>query len=218
MEEEIQNPVANPESPAQSRDFFGQTKPKNRSIAGPLVAVLVLLLLVGGIFFFMKSRSGETEASPEPTLLIGEPTITEQSPSPTPSVNKTAIKIKILNGTGTSGEAGLLKDKLVAVGYSSVESGNASRQDYTDTQVSFDSEVPQTVQDEIISVLKNTYKGVKEAGGVGAGFNIEIITGLRIGMTAKPSATATPKASGSPTVSPSPTKTASPTPSPSATP
>lgn len=207
MEEETQSPVVN-ESPAPSRDFFGQPKPKNRGIAGPLVAVLVLLLLVGGVFFFMKSRSSNTESSPEPT--IEEPTITEQTSSPAPSVNKADIKIKVLNGTGTSGEAGLLKDKLGSSGYTSVESGNASRQDYTDAQVAFASDVPESVQDEIMSILKSTYKGVKETSGVSSGFDVEVITGLRTGQTAKPSATATPKASG--TASPTPTKTPSPTP------
>ena len=209
MEEETQSPVLD-ESPAQTRDFFGQPKPKKSNIAGPLVAVIILLLLVGGVFFFVKSRGSQTEGSPQPT--ISEPTITEQTPSPTPQINKADIKIKVLNGTGTSGEAGLLKDKLTAAGYTSVELGNASRQDYTDAQVAFDSDVSQVVQDEVLSILKSTYKSVKETSGVGAGFDVEIITGLRVGQTAKPSATATPKPSVNPSASPTPTKTASPTP------
>ena len=203
MEEETQSPVVN-ESPAPSRDFFGQPKPKKSGVAGPLAVVLVLLLLVGGVFFFMKSRSAGDEANPEPT--IQEPTITEQtsSPSPTSSVNKSEIKIKVLNGTGTAGEASLLKDKLAAVGYTDVESGNASRQDYTDAQVSFGSDVAQGVQDEITTILKGTYKGVKETSGVSSGFDVEVITGLRAGQTAKPSASATPTGTPKPSVSPSP--------------
>lgn len=211
MEEETQNPVVT-ESPAPSRDFFGQPKPKKSGIAGPLIAVLVLLLLVGGLFLFMKSKSSSTGGSPEPT--IEEPTITEQTPSPTPSVNKAEIKIKVLNGTGTSGEAGLLKDKLTAAGYTNVESGNASRQDYTDAQVSFSSDTPGTVKEEIISILKGTYKGVKETSGVSSGFNVEVITGLRTGMTAKPSATATSTPTGTPKPSVSPSPSTSPSASP----
>ncbi|MBI3289829.1 LytR C-terminal domain-containing protein [Candidatus Microgenomates bacterium] len=207
MEEETQSPVVN-ESPAPSRDFFGQPKTRKSGVAGPLVAVLVLLLLVGGVFFFMKSRGSSVESSPEPT--IAEPIITEQTPSPNPAVNKADIKVKVLNGTGTSGEAGLLKDKLTAAGYTDVEAGNASRQDYTDAQVAFASDVPESVQDEIMSVLKSTYKGVKETSGVSSGFKVEIITGLRIGQTAKPSATATPTGIPKPSVSPSASPSANP--------
>lgn len=214
MEEETQNPVAVQESPAPTHDFFGVPKEKKSNVAVPVAVVLILLLLVGGVFFFVKSRTASVEPSPSPTLEA--PIITEQTPSPTPTVSKESIKIKILNGTGTAGEAALLKDKLSSAGYVNVEAGNASRQDYTDTQVAFDSDVPQSVKDEIVSVLKSTYKGLKETSGVGTGFDVEIVTGLRLGVTPKPSATptASPKATGSP--SPSPTKT--PTPAPSATP
>lgn len=212
MEEETRNPVETTESPAPTHDFFGAPKEKKSNVAVPIAIVVILLLLVGGVFFFVKSRTASVEPSPSPN--VETPVITEQTPSPSPSVSKESIKIKILNGTGTAGEAALLKDKLSSAGYTNVEAGNASRQDYTDSQVAFDSDVPQSVRDEIASVLKSTYKGVKETSGVGTGFDVEIITGLRIGVTPKPSATPTssPKASGSPSPSPSPTKTATPTP------
>lgn len=76
-----------------------------------IVAVLVLiLLLLGGFFLFRKS--GKTSQS----VVTVSPT---QEPSPTekPKIDKQSVKIQVLNGTGTPGQAGKVADVLKKEGF-----------------------------------------------------------------------------------------------------
>lgn len=207
MEDEAKEaPMSVADSSVQSQDF-ASWEPKKKSPLVPIIIIIILLGLVVGGFLLLRGGSQpatESSSTPEPNIIIEQP-----SPSPSPSVNKAEIKIKVLNGTGMSGEAGILKDKLTAAGFTDVEAGNASRQDYTDVQVSFASSVPEEIRSELVALLNSLYTGVDEKSGVGTGFDVEIITGLRKGITPKPAASPT----SSPKVSPTASPTASPKPS-----
>lgn len=210
MEDEVKEaPLSVSDSSAQSQDF-ASWEPKKKSPLIPIIIIIVLLgLVVGGFLLLRSGAQPATESSPtpEPNVII------EQSlPTPSLSVDKAEIKIKVLNGTGIAGEAGILKDKLTAAGFADVQAGNASRQNYTDAQVSFASSVPEEIRSELVALLNSLYTSVDEKSGVGTGFDVEIITGLRKGVTPKPTASASPSPKSSPTASPTAT------PKPSATP
>lgn len=165
------------------------------------VAVLLVVLLIG--WFLSQRLRGPSEG--EPT----GPAVTE-TPSPTPIVSKEDIEIEVLNGTGTAGEAAFLRDELEDLGYTKIEVGNADASDYEATVVFFSSGFPSELKDELISALEELYTEVDERTGETGSFDARIITGLRQGVTPKPSPTATPK----PTATPSPSPTATPTPTP----
>jgi copper homeostasis protein CutC len=62
------------------------------------------------------------------------------SPSPTPTpkilVDKQAVRIKVLNGSGVSGKASAVKEILKEKGYQEILTGNADSFDYEKTEVS----------------------------------------------------------------------------------
>ena len=216
METEEQEKTAVIDSPVRTQDFLGPRDSKKKSnIFVPLVIVVVLVVLAGGAFFFI--RGGNDELAPSPTPLFS-PT---QEPVPTPApINREEIKIKVLNGTGVTGEAALLRDKLKAVGYTDVDAGNAAKEDYQATEITIGSSVTDDIKNELIALLEDTYTSVKQTSRSPSGADVEIITGLRKGQTPKPSPSPSPKSTpkASPTSSPKASPTSSPTASPTATP
>ena len=90
-----------------------------------------------------KTTVKVTRVSPTP-----EPKI-----SPSPTFKKDEVKIKVLNGSGTSGKATEVKTLLKEKGYQEILTGNAESFDYTKTVLQV-----KKSQSEISSVLKNDLK------------------------------------------------------------
>lgn len=215
---EEQQPVSASASVAPTRPDY--PKQKGKKTIG-LVLFLISLVIVGGaVFYFVSLQKGagqkEEKKSPEPFVVQK----TEVLPTPTEEakteavVDKKSISISVLNGTGITGEAAYLQDKLENLGYTNVKVGNASKQDYEETVVKFSSTLSKSAIDEITTELNKIYKSVKTQTGSTGSFDVEITTGLRSGQTPKPAATL----SASPTSTPKATAVSSPTNSPSPTP
>ncbi len=67
---------------------------------------------------------------------LGKPSPTTKpttAPSPTPTVKREEIKIKVLNGSGTAGKATEVRDLLREAGYQEILTGNADTFDFTQT-------------------------------------------------------------------------------------
>ncbi|PIP57543.1 hypothetical protein COX03_02520, partial [Candidatus Woesebacteria bacterium CG22_combo_CG10-13_8_21_14_all_39_10] len=124
---------------------------------------------------------------------------------------KTKVVISIENGTGIVGEAAYLRDILKSAGYSVFKVGNSATSDNINTTVTFSSSLEESVKTEITTKLNNVYKEVTVANSSTQKDDVLIITGLRKGATAKPSATPSPSPSASPTGSPTASPSASPT-------
>ena len=210
------------QKPETERTFYEEPSstdpaPKgNRSILLIIVLAVIVALALGG-WFVLKGKTGMVGTpSPSPSPFIE---ITTAEPAATPTIKRSDVKIEILNGTGISGEAAILKVKLTNLGYSNFEVGNSTRQDNLTTEVSFAASVPAEVKDEIEKELRSTYQSVKVGGSVSGETDIRVVTGLRRGVTPKPTASPTPKptSSASPTSSPKATSTPTPSPSPSPT-
>jgi len=56
-------------------------------------------------------------------------------PSPTPKIKKDVIKVKILNGSGTVGKAGVVKTVMKEKGYQDIVTGNAETFDFDITEI-----------------------------------------------------------------------------------
>lgn len=204
------------QGPPQSSTFSQQSKTKSSGSKWLIIFISLLILGGAGIFFFTKSSS-EPIATPTPSfgvVPIDEP---ETTPAPTKSpepVKKDDVSIEIQNGTGITGEAKLLQDRLKTLGYSDVTVGNASSTDNTETTVTFLKTLSQTVQDEIKKSLEGFYKTVNVKTSSTQKSDVVIITGLRGTQTTKPVSSGTPKPSGTTTPRPSGSATPSVTPSP----
>lgn len=217
MEEvQAQDQIAQ-QGPLQSSSF-NQSKPKSGGSKWLIIFIALLILGGAGIFFFTKS-SNEAIATPTPSFGV-MPIEEEPTPEPTKTpepVKKDEISIEIQNGTGITGEAKLLQDKLKVLGYTDITVGNATSTDNTDTTVTFLKTTSQTVQDEIKKELEKTYKTVNVKTSSTQKADVLVLTGLRTGSaasTSKASATPTSKSSASPVASSSatPKVTATPTP------
>ncbi len=73
-------------------------------------------------------------------------TTTVAMPSATSNIPPSAILLTVLNGTSKSGAAKMLSDKLVALGYQVARIGNADKQNYTVTEISYPPALVSSVQ------------------------------------------------------------------------
>ncbi|AKM82881.1 hypothetical protein A2422_02825 [Candidatus Woesebacteria bacterium RIFOXYC1_FULL_31_51] len=218
--EETQNQTevneVNQVTPPQPTSYTVEPQSKGGKSKWLLIFIGLLILGGAGIFFFTRSSNKE-EATPTPSFEVTNEETSTPLPTNTPApVKKSEISIEIQNGTGITGEAAYLQEKLKVLGYSDIKVGNASSTDNTETTVTFLKTTPQTVQDEIKKELEKIYKTVNVKTSSTQTVDILIVTGLRGTQTSKPSTTATPKASG--TASPKPSATASPSSSPTTNP
>lgn len=169
------------------------------------------------LFFYLVSlqsrvNQSNLEESPEPFV------VQESEPLPTPTeeakkeevIDKKSISISVLNGTGITGEAAYLQDKLGDLGYTSVKVGNASSQNYKETVVKFSSTLSRSVVDELTAELNKIYNDVRTQTVNAESFDVEIITGLRLEQTSRPTTSSTP----TPKVTTTPISTRSPSPTP----
>lgn len=212
MEDQITQSEVAQQGPPQAGSFSPQTKQKSSGSKWLLIFIGLLILGGAGIFFFTKSGSTPI-ATPTPTFKtepIQTPSVTSTPVASSAPVKKDDVSIEIQNGTGITGEAKLLQDKLKVLGYSDITVGNASSTDNTDTTVTFAKTLSQTVQDEIKKELEKTYKTVTVKTSSTQKTDVLVLTGLRSGTTSattKPITSGTPKATGSATSSASPKAT-----------
>ncbi len=75
---------------------------------------------------------GIAQATPTPVL---EPTIAPPTATPTPSIDREEIRLKVLNGSGISGKATDVKEFFQEAGYGEILTGNADAFDYETTVV-----------------------------------------------------------------------------------
>lgn len=206
-----------------------QTSQQNVAESGPpsaddkskkkwiIIAIVIIVVLAIGGFLILRTPDfgGEGEPSPTPELEVVPTPVSTQTPEP--DIDKGEISILILNGTGIAGEAGLLQTQLEDLGYTVIEVDNADSTDNEVTLVVFASNIPQSLQEEMIEELGDMYQEINSTTSSQLNDNeIEITTGLRSGQT--PKATATPTATpDEDETTPTPTETASPTPTPTST-
>ena len=183
---------------------FPVAQPKQKMQGGTLIFIgLGLLVLIGlGIFLFAKGSKQTAQITPTPTESVITETPTESetlTPTPT-SIDKTKIKIEVQNGTGINGEAAYLQGKLKTAGYTTITVGNASTTSATSTTVSFGKRLSALVVSEITKLLEGLYKDVQtKTAATTQKSDVLIITGLRPGVTPKPTTTTTPTTTATPT-------------------
>lgn len=128
-----------------------------------IVPVALLVgALVGGLITYFSGLSKISSTDPTPTPAVTVEPVINSSPSPSPvsSLKKDELKIQILNASGVSGAAGKVKILLNDAGYKSVDTGNASISDLSQTEVSIKDSKKEYL-DVIIKDLSKSYDAVE---------------------------------------------------------
>lgn len=99
-------------------------------IASFILAFFVLSI-INNIHLNFPKLGSISLSKPSPTPLpTNKPTL-----SPTPTINLSAVKVKILNGSGVVGKAAEVKEILRDLGYEQIVTGNADNFDYKITEI-----------------------------------------------------------------------------------
>jgi chemotaxis protein histidine kinase CheA len=120
-----------------------------------LIAFLLGLTFFAGIYYAVKNQ---TFKSIIPFGQVSEPTKTPPSPTPTEvPVDLSKYTIRVLNGTGRSGEAATVRDDLNTAGFNVVSIGNAAGDDIEQTQITAIEKVEVEFLDRLKKTLGETY-------------------------------------------------------------
>ncbi len=131
-----------------------------------VIAFLAFVVGLGGIaggYYLLKSDTIDFSKISMPAI----PFLTQATPTeePTPTSEPTAkpvdlkaYTVRILNGSGVTGEAAKLKAVLTDAGFTVGETGNADNSDYTETVISAQTSVDQGYLKELTETLKKSYK------------------------------------------------------------
>lgn len=161
----------------------GEKSAAHTNITKQYIMLIFSFLLLAGALLYLLLRFNpwfkkDTHVVPKSTFL---PTHT---PSPTTQLNPTlksldkyAIKIQILNGSGIEGQAGKLNLLLENYGYKDITTGNAKALEKK-TTILYSKQISSTILKDVQNVLKNDFTDViVEKATQSAEFDIIITTG-----------------------------------------
>jgi hypothetical protein len=198
----MDNTVAYPNQPIGSRK-------KNSSKI--IAVIIVLALLAVGFVLFRQSSKGN-----QPKVTVVEKQ--EPTPTPTPQIDKKTVKIQVLNGTGTPGQAASAVDALKNAGYSAdnIKTDNAADYNHAVTTIAMKegfTEIANDVKTALSSAFDNITVDSSPLSS-DSEFDVVITTGGKKFEENTP----TPSPTSGPTNTPAETPTITPTPSPTPTP
>lgn len=231
-------PKVEPKTGIDNKEYTDQNSVPNKKMADTLnlpqqsdksggmkyvwIAIIVLLIgaLVGGGFYFFQRSQSETEEPTDETIVD----IPTPQNTPTPTVGEVDIEgytIRVLNGSGKTGEAGKVRTTLETEGFEISSTGNADKSTYEETVIQARKDVPAAVLKKLRDVLSKSYvlaSNITLNGDdeddiviiVGSETTTSSVQGSSTSVT--PTPTKKPITTG--TVTPTPTKTATSTPTP----
>lgn len=116
-----------------------------------VIIPLIVILVAFGITLLWRGQAFSRFSKPTPTP-TPTPVLTP-TPTPTPSVERSQFKVRVLNGTITTGAAGALLEVLKTKGWEALTSGNATNSAVLQTEVRARVSVPDAAIQVIISDL-----------------------------------------------------------------
>ncbi len=135
-----------------------QRKPNKYKLLPLALVVLVIIAVVVGLKIFKSKKSDSVQKEPA----------VSQTPSiiPTPGLNplvRSEWSFEVLNGSGVTGAAKKVADKLKEMGYQVVKVGNAEKDDYNSSQIFISSTFKDKV-DLLVADIKDAIKIASIAG------------------------------------------------------
>lgn len=159
------------EEPSQPQRFYRSSYQPDISLQKKgskkplmILILIILALVVLGVIFRHKINGfikGEPTPTPTPSATL------EPSPTPSPLV-RSDWSFEVLNGSGVTGQAKKLADKLKELGYPVVKSGNADKDTYSVTEIFVKPELKDKI-DAVIVDLKDVIKIASIAGDLKEG-------------------------------------------------
>lgn len=129
-------------------------KQKNSNLV-IIIGIAILVMLVVGGFFFMKQ-------SPKKTVETNKVVVTK-TPTPTekPKIDKSTVKIQVVNGTGIEGQAAIVIKALTEAGYNSdnIKSSNAEIFDSAVFMITGRTDFNDIIND-IVTILKPSFSNI----------------------------------------------------------
>lgn len=179
---------------SQSRNFVKNPKNKRAvvliSVFIALIAMLIFLLIQSGI---LKTSKSDKPTIENPLPATNQPAvIPDVSPTPVPALQpvqenpestassqllKKNLKINILNSSGIIKQAEILKNRLVAVGFENIITGNIQPTNSTKTLIIFSSTVPDNIKKTITDEVKKVNFDVSVQENTKSEFDCTIIIG-----------------------------------------
>ena len=205
-----------------SSSYSVQTELSNKKKSPIIIIVVILILVLIGAYFLFRP----SEEKDKPDTTFTKKTSPTPSPTPTekPKIDKEYVKIQVINGTGTPGQAASAVELLTKAGYNpdNIETGNAEEFDQTNTTVAY-KEGFKAEADDIKETLKSTFAKILIESTLldkDNEFDVVVTTGGKIFEEATSTPSPNPTISSiSPTpTSTTPTTTLTPSPTPSLTP
>lgn len=190
-----------------------QGRSKKKKIVVMISVVVIIAAFVGGILMIRQlKRTDQTKVT----------VIENKEPSPTekPKIDKKSVKIQVLNGTGTPGQAGIAVEALKKAGYNPDNIKTANAKDFNNTVTTIAAKDGfDDVASDVKDALKTTFDEIKIDSthlDKESEFDIVIVTGGKIFEEVTPTTTITPTQNPTPsptstTTTPTPTPTLSPT-------
>ena len=155
-----------------------------------ILSIFILLAAAGGgwYFFMRDDQSGSMLEEKSPVEEKMEEASKEASKTVEAS-NEAMVEekldladydIKILNGSGTAGEAGVVEGLLEGAGFEGMDTGNADTYDYTDTEIQLKKKTPKGVYSAIEESLSGDYNVSKgDSLDADADYDVVVIVGQR---------------------------------------
>ena len=122
-----------------------------------------------------KQQLADGDILPTPSVQV-ETTTPSPEPSPTPEVKLAEFKVRVLNGSGIKGEAGRIAALLEKAGFEDVTTGNATKFDYSDIEVSYKS-TAKLVAKTVEEVLKDFTVSESDELATSSAFDIVVTVG-----------------------------------------
>lgn len=125
---------------------------------------LLVGALVGGLITYFSGLSRLEDGEPTVTPVATTASEVKETPvaSSAPTLKRDGLKLQVLNGSGVSGAAGKAKTLLEGLGYTSVDTGNASSSDFANTEVAVKDSAKEYM-DLIIKDLSKEYEATAAA-------------------------------------------------------
>lgn len=123
---------------ADNSKLASQTPNNHSNMIKIGVIIIILAILLGGAFIFRDRISSKLNGPPQVTDEGEKQPFPTPQPSPTPtpiSLDRSQLKVRVLNGTTKTGAAATLADKLKKLEWQITNTGNNSRQDIAGTLV-----------------------------------------------------------------------------------
>ncbi len=138
-------------------------KLKSKSVVLLLFCVVLVSILL--LFYFLTKKNIFAPTQKVSPVSTATPPTAKIEAIPQASgsariADRKLVKVKVLNGTDIPGQAGLVKNKLLDLGYADIETGNASASGHLETELVFSANLSESLEKEIENLLGDNYKKI----------------------------------------------------------